>query len=285
MTGFSLLPTPHHRSPELQTIRGMTTAVTTVDATTLGECWLRTSAAILEHGSDAAYDGLAIKELAHMALSVASPDPEDELIARLGDPAWSRWMHENFFSPENVPELGNARSYAARLFDYEGSGRDQLAWVVERLRADPASRSATITTFEPLLDTTYIPCVSMLDFWAPAGRLELVVYAHSLDFGKKAYGNLVELARLQELVAGELGLPVGSLTIYVKSAHVYEPEWALMAGLVEQLAARLSPSQRCVERDLGHAGERLRDRAADLRTLRSSDECRPRRPPARIHAR
>ena len=106
-------------------------------------------------------------------------------------------MHENFFSPENVPELGNARSYAARLFDYEGSGRDQLAWVVERLRADPESRSATITTFEPLLDTTYIPCVSMLDFWAPAERLELVVYAHSLDFGKKAYGNLVELARLQ----------------------------------------------------------------------------------------
>ena len=38
----------------------------------------------------------------------------------------------------------------------------------------------------------------MLDFWAPDGALELVVYAHSLDFGKKAYGNLVELARLQE---------------------------------------------------------------------------------------
>jgi len=212
----------------------MATAVTTVDATTLGECWLRTSAAILEHGFVATYDRLAIKELAHMALSVASPDSKDELIARLGDPAWSQWMHDNFFSPENVPELGNARSYAARLFDYEGSGRDQLAWVVERLRADPASRSATITTFEPLHDTTYIPCVSMLDFWAPAGSLELVVYAHSLDFGKKAYGNLVELARLQQLVAGELGLPVGRLTVLCKSAHLYEPEWALMAGLVAQ---------------------------------------------------
>ena len=193
-------------------------------------------------------------------------------------------MHENFFSPENVPELGNARSYAARLFDYEGSGRDQLAWVVERLRDDPESRSATITTFEPLLDTTYIPCVSMLDFWAPAGRLELVVYAHSLDFGKKAYGNLVELARLQQLVAGELGLPVGSLTIYVKSAHVYEPEWALMAGSSRRAAPWLKPGERLkplagpgsgergVERDLGHAGERLRDRTADLRALCGSDE-------------
>ena len=78
----------------------------------------------------------------------------------------------------------------------------------------------------------------MLDFWAPAGRLELVVYAHSLDFGKKAYGNLVELAHLQELVAGELGLPVGSLTIVVKSAHIYEPEWDLMARLVADALLR-----------------------------------------------
>ncbi len=64
----------------------------------------------------------------------------------------------------------------------------------------------------------------MLDFWAPAGSVELVVYAHSLDFGKKAYGNLVELARLQQLVAVELGLPIGQLTVLCKSAHVYEPE-------------------------------------------------------------
>jgi thymidylate synthase len=71
----------------------------------------------------------------------------------------------------------------------------------------------------------------MLDFWLPAGRLELVVYAHSLDFGKKAYGNLVELARLQEHVAAELGAPVGRLVVHAKSAHIYEPEWALMAQI------------------------------------------------------
>jgi thymidylate synthase len=73
----------------------------------------------------------------------------------------------------------------------------------------------------------------MLDFWRPEGALELVVYAHSLDFGKKAYGNLVELARLQEHVATELGAPLGRLTVHAKSAHVYQPEWALMAGLAD----------------------------------------------------
>jgi thymidylate synthase len=73
----------------------------------------------------------------------------------------------------------------------------------------------------------------MLDFWRPHDdAIDLVVYAHSLDFGKKAYGNLVELARLQAEVAGRLGSPVGSLTIHVKSAHVYEPELELMERLV-----------------------------------------------------
>jgi len=206
--------------------------VIVVNAATLGEAWLRTSENILEHGSDATYDGLAIKEIDQLTLTVAEPDPDDPVIGELGDPEWSAWMHANFFTPEPVAELGHARSYASRLFAYAGTGRDQLAWVVERLRVDPASRSATITTFEPLLDTSYIPCVSLLDFWAPAGSLELVVYAHSLDFGKKAYGNLVELARLQQTVARELGLPLGQLTVLCKSAHVYEPEWDLMAGLV-----------------------------------------------------
>jgi len=91
--------------------------------------------------------------------------------------------------------------------------------------------TAAITTFQPLVDTTYIPCVSLLDFWITSGKLELVVYAHSLDFGKKAYGNLVELARLQHEVAAAVGLPCGRLVVCAKSAHVYEPEFEAMRAL------------------------------------------------------
>jgi len=86
----------------------------------------------------------------------------------------------------------------------------------------------------PLADATYVPCVSMLDFWIPAGALELVVYAHSLDFGKKAYGNLVELARLQHRVADHLEVAPGRLLIHVKSAHVYESERDLTERLTSQ---------------------------------------------------
>jgi thymidylate synthase len=202
-----------------------------VEERTLGAAWLEVSRRILEAGADASYDGLSTKELAILTLTVDEPDPQDELIASLADPDWLAWMKSNFTEPDDVAELGGARSYARRLRDYEG--RDQVAWVIERLRADAESRSATITTFQPLSDTSYIPCVSLLDFWIRGGSLELVVYAHSLDFGKKAYGNLVELARLQHEVAAAVGAVVGRFVVHVKSAHIYEPELAAMRELVQ----------------------------------------------------
>jgi thymidylate synthase len=206
-------------------------SVVVVESPTLGAGWLDVTRAVLQEGAPASYDGKRTRELALLTLVVERPSSADETIARLGDPERLAWMHENFVGREDVPELGNAKSYAVRLFDYAGAGHDQIAWVVRRLRDDPQSRSATITTFQPLTDTSYIPCVSLLDFWLPDGAVELVVYAHSLDFGKKAYGNLVELAHLQEHVAQELGSSVGRLVVHAKSAHVYEPEWAAMAQI------------------------------------------------------
>lgn len=132
--------------------------------------------------------------------------------------------------------LGDARSYASRLYDYAASGRDQIQWVIERLRADQSCRSATITTFEPLLDSTYIPCVSLLDFWISGGRLAAIVYAHSIDFGTKGYGNLVELAYLMERIAEGLEHEVGRLDFVVKSAHIYEPELEPMRAAVSARA-------------------------------------------------
>jgi thymidylate synthase len=213
--------------------------VTVVAAQSLGEGWLAVSRRILEDGAEAVYDGQTTREVALLTLVVEETDPDDPIVAELGDPEWLRWMHDNFFVQGDVPELGGAASYAVRLFNYAGSGRDQLRWVAERLRADMESRSATITTFQPLTDTSYVPCVSMLDFWLRDRAVELVVYAHSLDFGKKAYGNLVELAALQGWVANELDVPTGRLVVHAKSAHVYEPEWELMERLVS-----VTPAER-----------------------------------------
>ena len=209
-----------------------------IDELTLGSAWLEACRLILEHGVSATYDGAPMRELSHLTLRISQPSPDDATIAELGDPEWLGWMRRNFEDVDDVTELGGARSYARRLRDYEG--RDQMGWVVERLRSDPATRSATITTLQPQTDTTYVPCVSLLDFWRAGEALELVVYTHSLDFGKKAYGNLVELARLQREVGVEVDAPVGPLVVHAKSAHVYAADNELVGELVDRARLRHS---------------------------------------------
>jgi thymidylate synthase len=199
---------------------------------TIGESWLAVAGQIVASGVSSLYDGLPIRELSLVTLLVARPDPDDETIATHADPERLAWMHANFTDHGRVARLGDTDSYATRLFDYEHSGHDQVRWVIDRLRSNPSSRSATITTFQPHTDTTYIPCVSMLDFWLPDDAVELVVYAHSIDFGAKGYGNLVELASLQRHVADALGVPVGRLLMIIKSAHVYESELDYIEGVL-----------------------------------------------------
>ena len=166
-------------------------------------------------------------------LHVFDPHSRDPLIARFADPSRLEWMHANFTDPARVVELGDADSYATRLYNYDHRGINQVEWVVERLKHDVSSRSATITTFQPLTDTTlHIPCVSLLDFYIQNERLDLVVYAHSIDFGTKGFANLVELAYLQEHVATALAVEIGQLTLIVKSAHVYETDVKAMGEVV-----------------------------------------------------
>ena len=213
----------------------------TVRAATLGEAWLAAARLVLDEGRAASWGTLATREVALLTIAVGEPDPHDELVGRLGDPAWLAWMRANFRDPGTVAELGGADSYARRLRDYAGTGRDQVAWLAARLAADPGAWDATITTIQPATDTTYIPCISLIDAWAPDGRLQLVVYAHSLDLGKKAYANFVELAALQREIAAGAGLPPGGLVIHVKTVHIYEPEIDAMTRLVEDSAGGTEP--------------------------------------------
>ena len=203
-------------------------------ADSLGAAWLAVADRILDTGITSRYDGLAVREISLVTLAVDHSDPADEIIASRAEPERLAWMHANFTDHARVAALGDADSYATRLFDYEHSGRDQVAWVVGRLRQDPATRSAAITMFQPHTDTSYIPCVSLLDFWLPDGAVELVAYAHSIDFGAKGYGNLVVLASLQQHVAGQLARPAGRLLMIVKSAHVYETERGYLRDVLAQ---------------------------------------------------
>jgi thymidylate synthase len=205
-----------------------------VTTPTIGQAWLQVAAEIMSAGAQSSYDGLAIRELLMATLEITEPDPADTLIDRYAEPERLAWMHANFTDHARVAALADADSYATRIYDYARAGRDQIKWITERLRADPLSRSATITTFQPLTDSSYVPCVSLLDFFLADDRLHLTVYAHSIDFGAKGYANLVELAALQRRVAADLATPVGPLTMIIKSAHVYATDDAYLSKVLQE---------------------------------------------------
>ncbi|NMC05189.1 MAG: hypothetical protein GYA24_08260 [Candidatus Lokiarchaeota archaeon] len=136
------------------------------------------------------------------------------------DPPAAAWMHANFTSKAPVKELGNAASYATRLRDYHG--QDQVAAVVRKLLSKPATKSATITTLMPNDDTSYVPCVSLLDFKIRDGTMILTTTCRSLDIGKKALHNMVELAAIGEEVRAAVKVARLALHVHAISAHVYK---------------------------------------------------------------
>jgi hypothetical protein len=116
------------------TIRLASDGPQTVRADTIGAAWLAVAGRILAEGVESRYDGLPVREISLVTLVVEHPAAADEIIARHAEPERLAWMHANFTEHAAVAALGDADSYATRLFDYEHSGRDQVAWVVDRLR-------------------------------------------------------------------------------------------------------------------------------------------------------
>ena len=208
---------------------GRGACVTTVEAETIGEAWLEAARRILRDGADAVYDGDSTKELALVTLHVSAPDPDDATIARLARPGVARL---------DAPQLhgtGRRRASSAARAPTRGGCATTAAATrsrgsIERL-ADPECRSAAITTFEPHTDTTYVPCISLLDFWrvsGPARARRVRALARLRQEGVRQ----PRRARAAAARGGRaVGCPVGTLVVHAKSAHVYEPELALMAEL------------------------------------------------------
>ena len=115
----------------------------------IGAAWLAIAGHILDHGTPGSWDGQPLREVLRATVEVDRPTLTDPIITRYADPDRLAWMHVNFTDHSRVAELDQADSYATRLFDYAQSGRDQISWVIERIRSDPAARNATITTSSP----------------------------------------------------------------------------------------------------------------------------------------
>lgn len=108
----------------------------------------------------------------------------------------------------------------------EAFGQDQILLAISELRKNPESRRVVLGMWHPTMDQTHtgpdVPCNTHIYFDRRGGALNMTVCNRSNDMLWGAYGaNAVHMSMLQELMALELGIPIGRYYQFSNNFHVY----------------------------------------------------------------
>lgn len=106
---------------------------------------------------------------------------------------------------------------------------NQASHVVEKLKADPESRQAVITLWNPTLDNLPgkrdYPCTVTLQFLIRDQALVCVTDMRSNDVWLGLAYDLFQFGQLQCTIANQLEVACGSLVHRPVSLHAYERDW------------------------------------------------------------
>lgn len=121
----------------------------------------------------------------------------------------------------------------------------QLPRIIEMLERDRNTRHAFIDVRrEGDLYLDHPPCLTSVQYFIrstpeyPNGQLDCKVLFRSNDAVKATYMNMYALIRLQEVIATELGVPVGTYVHRANSFHAYERDWELLESYAEAVFHR-----------------------------------------------
>lgn len=113
--------------------------------------------------------------------------------------------------------------YHGRLFEWGEPPVDQIEHLIENLKSSPVSRRSVAITWNPHLDPPRVdvPCLQLVQCVIVNGKLNMSVVFRSNDMLSALGANMYGFARLQEWIAGRVGVPVGAYTHHSVVPHVY----------------------------------------------------------------
>lgn len=130
---------------------------------------------------------------------------------------------------ENVDNVDNSNYYV-----------DQLKYVIDMLKKDPATREAMMSIHDPMKDsrsgmvTKDQPCTRTIQFMCVEGEMEGYVTMRSNDliFGASAV-NWTNFTFMTEYVSRILRVPLGRYFHFASNLHVYENKMDLLKEISE----------------------------------------------------
>jgi thymidylate synthase len=139
------------------------------------------------------------------------------------------WLNENKVSiwdewADTEGDLGPV--YGKQWRNWQGADGvaiDQIADLVKRINADPASRRQIVTAWNPAeLDRMALaPCHCLFQTYVANGRLSLQLYQRSCDVFLGVPFNIASYALLTHMLADQCGLEVGDFVWTGGDCHLY----------------------------------------------------------------
>jgi thymidylate synthase len=140
-----------------------------------------------------------------------------------------------FYAPSIARYSSDGRTlrgtaYGPRIFQFGGAAFSQWDSVVQTLRADPDSKRALVQIFAPeellIRDNADVACTIGLQFAIREGRLHAIAFMRANDAYRGTASDVFSFTFLQEVLAHQLGVELGSYWHVAGSYHLYESDEA-----------------------------------------------------------
>lgn len=143
-------------------------------------------------------------------------------------------------------DVASIAPYNKKIADFSDDGeiffgaygprwRDQIGYLLAKLRKDPDSRQAVISIWRPNPPSTKdVPCTVAMQYLIRDGELHTIVTMRSSDAWLGLPYDIFNFARLGSIVAGELGIEQGSLQLQLGSLHLYETNHEAVRKVLSQ---------------------------------------------------
>lgn len=181
-------------------------------------------------------------------LEITTPGRKVSLPAQIAETMWLlagrndvEWLSHYLPRAKEFSDDGKTwrGGYGPRIRRWESSDGwqhlDQLAHVVDLIKADPQTRRAVLNIYNPSIDMEPgkdIPCNNWVHLLPRDGKLHAHVAIRSNDLFWGWSGiNSFEWSALLTIVAGLTGLQRGSITFSISSLHLYDKHWERAANI------------------------------------------------------
>ena len=161
---------------------------------------------------------LHLRSIIHELLWFLSGSTNVRDLQKLGVTIWDEWADQN-------GELGPIYGYQWRSWPGpEGGHFDQIARVVEQIRANPDSRRHLVSAWNVAdMDKMKLPpCHALFQFYVARGRLSCQLYQRSADVFLGVPFNIASYALLTLMVAQVCRLEPGEFIHTFGDAHLYK---------------------------------------------------------------